>query len=439
MPYRPRALAVLTVAGADDAPVTFPVRVRRAVLDSNDHNHADTLRISAEWRDAGVDPRLLSDATCDFYLGSADDTGRWRPGPASLRFCGIAVRVGRVAEEGSGFVAELDFQDYTRFFLKAKPFGSSGIPDYAQTLDAAWRRIVGQTPGADVLSDRLVLQGVDSYPTLGNAVAPRFAKLGKVPTKPETDAWAVWQQCVGMLGLISYVRKDQVIVTTATDYYTAGDPPRLVWGRNLLSLAESRDADRAGRGVGLTSFDPLSGTTIEALFPPLGDPRVMRNKVAAAKAGDPAAIRQAEERDYFAYPGVTKVDLLLTLAERVWEERSRQELEGTLRTAEMNVATQSGANFDLLSLGAGDVLRVEFEQKDKEALSAIPTTQGRIAYLTRRGYSEGAATVLTQNMATFATLDPSFFTKRVTTTYEGVDESGTFQIDVNYCNRIQVA
>src|SRR5579883_827037 len=170
--YRPRALAVLSVptagttqdkqsAAADPTTAfTFPVRVRRAQLESNDHNHADTLKLSAEWRDTGADPRILGNATVDFYLGDAPDNGPWRPARGDIRFCGIATRVTRAAREGDGFTVDLEFQDFTRLFLAAKPFGSSGIPDYSQTLDDAWRRIVSQTPGAAVLADRLRLHGL---------------------------------------------------------------------------------------------------------------------------------------------------------------------------------------------------------------------------------------------------------------------------------------
>jgi hypothetical protein len=447
--YYARSLAVLTVPVAgtstekdaqekSTAAVSFPVRVQCAALESNDHNHADTLKLSVEWRDAGVDPRILSSATCDFYIGQTGNDGRWRPSRADLRFVGIATRIARIAQVDEGFHVEIEFHDYTRFFLKAKPFGTSGIPDYSQTLDEAWRRIVSQTPGADALAGRLRLLGLSSYPTLATAVASRFATLGKVPTKPGTDAWAVWQQCVGMLGLISYVRLDEVIVTTATDYYTAKDPPRLIWGRNLLALSESRDCERAERGVGITSFDPLTGTTLEALWPPVGDDRVKRKRVAAKKAQDETALRQGEERDYFAYPEVTNPDALLEIAKRVYEERSRQELEGSLRTTEMRVDTLGGQGFDLLTLAAGDVIRVEFEQADKERVAALPSKKDRVDYLIARGYSDDAADLTARSVEDIGKLAPNFFVKRVHTTLVSDDDAGDFTIEVTFCNRIQI-
>ncbi len=139
--------------------------------------------------------------------------------------------------------------------------------------------------------------------------------------KPDADAWAaIWQQCVGMCGLISFIRKDQCIVTTATDYYTSANPPRLIWGQNILRISEERDTRTAGAGVGITSFDPLTGTALEALWPPVGDASIRRKRLSAKKAGSPDAVRQSEAREYFAYPGVTDdATLLGTSAKRVYE------------------------------------------------------------------------------------------------------------------------
>jgi hypothetical protein len=429
----------------DDQLISFPVRVRRAWWESNDHLHADVLRLTAEWRDAGADPRLLSSATVQFYLGSANDQGQWTPGPSTLRFVGTLVRARRIAREGEGFVAELEFQDYTSFFLRSK-LPPEGVPDYSQSLPDAWARICDNTgyldPGGSskivstvsALRSRLTPMGhlaQGDLPTLGSAAAPRFARLGaRVPVKPGADAWAVWQQCVGMCGLISFIKKDQCIVSLAQDYYSDSNPPRLVWGQNILEMSEARNADLAGKGVGVTSFDPLAGRTLEAFYPALGQLSLKR---AATSGGT-----LADVYDMFPYTGITDQAALDGLARRIWEERSRQELEGQLSTVEMSADTVSGDSFDLLTLGAGDAVRVEFEQKDKEALRHIPTIDGRIAYLTARGYSDGIAELIAKDADAFAAAPAEFCVKRVTVDFHTDEQGGSFELQINYCNRILV-
>lgn len=452
--YRPRFAAVLRVPVmgspqgratqmTDDSLISFPIRIRRAFWESNDHQHADTLRLTAEWRDAGADPRLLSSATVQFYLGNAGDDGTWSPGASTLRFIGALVRPRRIAREGEGFVVELEFQDYTSFFLRAK-LPPSGIPDYSQSLEDAWSRICDNTGYLDpnggstiistvsALRNRLTPVGQlaqSGLPTLGSAAAPRFARLAaRVPVKPGADAWAAWQQCVGMCGLISFIRKDQCIVTLAQDYYSDQNPPRLVWGQNILEMSEARNADLAGKGVGITSFDPLTGRALESFYPPLGS---SPSKRALSSGG-----AVTDHYEMLPYTGIIDQAALDGLARRVWEERSRQELEGQVSTVEMSVDTLSGDTFDLLSLGPGDAIRIEFEQKDKEALRAILTMDGRIAYLTSRGYSDGVAQLIAEDADAFTSASPEFCVKRVTVDFETAGDGGSFNVQISYCNRL---
>jgi hypothetical protein len=458
--YRPRCAASLLVPvmGApheklaqakDEDLVHVPLRVRRAWWELNDHAHADVLKLTTEWRDAGTDPRMLSSAVVHFYLGSADENGDWQPSPENLRFVGIFQKGQRSAKDGEGFTVELEFHDYTSLFLKCK-LPQDGIPDYSQSLDEAWRRICAHTgfmsPDAqgkivsvvEQLRDRLVPIGSlrDTWPpVLDKAASSRFARLAaKVPVKPEADAWAVWQQCVGMCGLISFMRRDECIVTLAQDYYTEQDPPRLVWGHNILSLVETRSADIAGKGVALTSFDPITLTTIESFYPPQGDTRATHKHAVANDKGLPAS-----RYDFFPYTGVTDQKRLDELCRRVWEERSRQELEGTVVTAEMFTETMSKESFDLLTLGSGDVIRVEFEERDREPLSRLRSIDERVAYLVERQYSPEVATLMAKNFDGFATLKPEFCVRRVTVDLQaGGKDEGSFEVQINFVNRIAV-
>ncbi len=138
----------------------------------------------------------------------------------------------------------------------------------------------------------------------------------------------------------------------------------------------------------------------------------------------------------FPYTGITDQATLDGLARRIWEERSRQELEGQLSTVEMLVDDMSGDSFDLLTLGPGDAIRVEFEQEDKEALRQIPTVEGRIAYLTSRGYSDGVAELIAKDADAFTAAPPEFCVKRVTVDLQADAEGGSFDVQINYCNRI---
>lgn len=458
--YRPRMIARLwvPVAGSsaekdraekDDVAYELQVNVREASIEANDHNHADALRITMDWLEAGIDPRFLRNAVVQFYLANAketDDTVHEVLKEENMRFIGIMKKCERSGGEGNGFVVEAEFLDYTTIFLEAKPFGSSGVPDYSQTLSQAWRCIVSQTPGAKGrLDDALRFEPEQDKGTLdiqlAKAVSARFRSFGKVQVKPETDAWAVWQQCVGSLGLISFFRQDKCVVTTATNLYTESNPPHLIWGRNILEMKESRDVQHAHGSVGITSFDPISHTTLEAVYPPKGDPRVKRKKVAAKKHGGAAGIDRYEERTYFSVPGVSNQAALDKIALRVYEERSRQELEGTLTTCEMLVprADDPNATFDLVGLNAGDSIRVQFESREMAELQSEGMNDDqRIDALVGRGYSEELAQLMVANLKNIAEMKSDFLVKQVHTSLSHSDLGGEFKVQITYCNHIQI-
>lgn len=418
--------------------VLLPLRPKRFRLTRNDHNKADECEVTVDWREAGVDPRLLDDGVLTVYADNADDRGEWEPSEANCRFIGLVNEIEANRDANYPGEVRLSCVDFTSCFIRAKPFGSAGIPSYAMRLDEAWRTVVSQTPGAEKLADRLVLVGLDSYPLLGAAVADRFATIGKVPTKPETDAWAVWQQCVGMMGLISYIYRDQCIVTTATNYYSDQDAPVFLYGKNLESLNESRIPDLAKKGVGLTSFDPITQTAIEAFWPPIGDERVKRKRARSKKIQTTDQLRQSETRDFFAFPGVTNEEALERVAQRVWEERSRQELVGRAVTRELFVTTEHGLAFDTMFLGAGDSIRVEVEPENKQLLASLPSFSERVAFLRRRGYSPQVAELIVKNMQNFAQLSSKFLVRTSETELEVNEDGGSFSVSVEYCNRIEI-
>lgn len=438
--YRPRALLRLTVplpTGDGFEPFTYDVDVSRVRLERNDHNHADSLDVEVDWIDAGVDPRWIAGGTCELYMGSADDFGDWGPSDDNLRFVGRMVRPARELRSDSLRVSLL-FHDYTSFFLLAKPFASSGVPLYSDTLQAAWARICDQVPGVEALKDNLEFRGLSAPgPRVSSAVAARFQKLGKVPVKPGVDAWAVWQQVVGMMGLISFFEGDRCVVTTATDYFTGSSTPALVYGRNILNFREERNNDRGIRGVGITSYDPLTGKSLEAIYDPLAGKRKAKKPAAKKKGGAKTALVDTTEVDFFQFPGVTNPEQLEVIARRVYEERSRQELEGSVSTADMTASTTTGDEADLLSLRSGDTIEVRFMDSEDAAFVRVMESVGdRTAYLVDRGYSEPVANIIAANVDRMTDKSSLFYVKSMTVDMESTEDGGSFNVDIQFINKI---
>jgi hypothetical protein len=453
---RPRMLATLTVPvlgtreqrirqAQSTETITLTVRPRHARLERTDHNTSDELSLTLDWSEAGIDARLMDDAVVTFYLGQADEFGHWQPSREDIRFIGLCKHDKTSRETDEPGTVELDAVDYTTLFLSVKEFGSSGVPLYSDTLRDAWRRLCSQTPGTEILADRLVAQGGDEEApdlgrTIGSVVAERFRKAGQVHVKPGMDPWSIWQHVVGMMGLISWIDLDTCVVSTATNLYSERDPPRMVWAKNFYKWEESRGDYVAHKGIALTSYDPLTATVLESFYPPVGDRRTRRKSLRAQstkKKPTEAAILQNEDREYLSYPGITTQAALDMMAQRVWEERSRQELGGRIETSCMDTETFAGNIFDLLTLRAGDSINVTIEQRDR-AFLRITSTEDRVAWLRARGYEDGVARLIAANAEIIAGLPSVFYVKNAGIEMEISKDSPHFGITIDYVNRIDI-
>jgi len=450
------------------------VMVRRASLTKNDHNQADELDISFEWMDGGVDPRFLKNATIDFYVGDAVSYGSddIPLDHTTLRFVGVAIKVTRIGKDDTGFVVDMTFKDYTYFFLKSKPFPAEGYPLFSDKLSDAWERVCDHTGWEDPsvegdnkivscvtdLRDSIVFEGnIDTSRTLGSVVPKRYAKLGKYDSSIErtADAWTVWSRCVGSLGLITFIDRDQCVVTTSAAYYIDDPnnpdrpkPPKMIWGKNILSLEETAHGEFEGKGVCITSYDYNNETTLEAYWPPRDQKhspiltkRVVAHKLRKGESAADQAI-QTNRYDFIEYNGVTDQGTLLAIAQRAYDERSRQELTGTVRTSEFFIDASLIGNVstkvDILSLRSGDEIQIAVDPFNREVLSSISNRNDRVAYLVSKGYKEDIANLIVMNMEAFSSLQPTYHVRGIHMNLDSDADGGNFEVDISFCNRIQV-
>lgn len=458
--YRPRVHCVLTVPilgsssekdrqARGTQTIDIPVRVNHITLERNDHLMADECTIIAEYQDLNLDPRFLKHCTAQVWIGDQGNSLLWTPTRDDYRFIGICIKANRKTSE-SGLVVELSLRDYTTLFLAQKPYPTSQAPTYNSSLREAWRRICDHTGYWDVdtgkivsnveaLREQLVARGdVDLDAQIKAAVPERLAKYGKLTPKHGDSAWDVWQRCVMSLGLISYIDKDQCIVTTSTELFTATDAPVMLYGLNILECDESVDTQINNKGINLVSYDHTTGKTIEAFYPQPGDARInVKRSVARRKHFKPDDV-QADQYETYEYNDIKDPKILLELARRAFEERGRQEIQGSLKTAEMVVVGNNGTRFDLLNLGAGECIKVSIDSASLELIKNLGPSEDRVQRLVDIGYDDSVATLLARNLDAMPNLEPVFHTKRVSVTLEDTGDAGNFEVTINYWNKIRL-
>lgn len=432
-------------------------KVIEAKWTRNNHLVADELTVTIGWKEGGVDPRAIKNARCVFWMW--DENKEDFAATKHIRFVGIGKKASRKLAE-NGWVVELTFHDYTTLFINNKPMKTSGMPEYSDTLQEIWERICDNTGYQDPDNGKILSSVEDLKPNLeirvpefkdvpiGSRVNPRFLAAAKPTPKNRASSWDVWQWCVCALGLISYIDGDKCIVTDTTEHYSAATAAVALYGDTIHSLEESVNTDITSKGILLKSFDPLEGRVLEAFYPPPGDERLKTPRAAVGKKSEGGTAITANEvsADFEEYNrfDITDQAALDRAAREAYEERSRQEIEGSFKTAETEfIAADGDSLVSIFDLRAGDAIRVELRPGLRNKLAEVAASYGwwgseeavQIQYLTENlGYDEDVARLIVSNIKAEELQSTVFHVKSIDVDY-GVDK---FEVDVKFHNLITI-
>lgn len=466
--YRPRALGKIRVPvmgttstrlghAGDRTTVEFNFPIVKCRITKNDFNVADECTIDVSYDQIGTDPRLLSNAILNVYMGDAPSSSPWQPTHDDLRFVGILQTPERKLSESERTMT-LKAVDYTSMFLAMKPYPvDTGTPKYTMTLRQAWQLVCDNTGFYDfttgdgkitssVAELRDSIKGVPDDSILDEPIAKgvlsRVAAIGHVQVVEHDDAWSVWRHCCDVLGLLTWIDADVCYVSAASDYYSSKDPAVFVYGLNVKEASESRDvASLNGKGMHLTTFDPLSGHTLESFFPHRNDSRVVKKRLNATKSGTSPKARvgvpglaPVTDYEHQVYPYPCNQASLDEACERVWEERSRQELEGRFQTGEMSVKSAAGKDVDVLAIKHGDQIVLKLEQVALDEMRRQPSLRAKVGYLVGRGFNVSTATLIAQDQGFLQGLLDTYFVRELSIDFDAQAEQ--FGVEVAYCSRI---
>lgn len=436
--------------GTADDFVTWHPEIIDLKWTRNTHLMADELTVTIPWQQGGTDPRILKAARCGLWIWDAnrEDLSREH----HLRFTGICTKAGKKLSE-NGYAVDLAFQDFTNLFIACKPLRTEGMPKWSDTLDQIWDRICDNTGVYDPDNDRVISSvaafkknlkpfgNVDISIPIGSIVPSRFHKISQPTPKKDASSWDVWQWCVCSLGLISYIDRDECIVTNTTEHFSERDAPRVMYGHNIHTLEESVDTTIARKGVLIKSFDTLRGQVLEAFYPRPGDERLKSRKAFYKPKSDGGAAVTANEQsgDYmeFEMHQIQDQAALDRAARDVYEQISRQEMEVSIHTAEMVLDSADGeTTHDIMSLRAGDPIVIDIDPSvNRDLLLNLGGLEERVQYLRDHcDYDEDVARLIATNLDVEEIASKLFHVK----TIEVALGPESFDVDIKAINKISI-
>lgn len=307
---------------------------RSVLVRRNSHREADTFRVELDYRDFPFDPRALRQVRVAVSLGHVSGPDS-ELGEEDLVCLGLVDEPESQLSEG-GERVQLEGRDFTGLLLD-HTWGGAAL-DVQRPLSAVVDSLLEATPGAAGLL-REYTNGADAL-----VLADILGRTKWAPASEQDDAWTVLADLVAVAGLYPVVELDTLHIRKAGQYQRRSVSMR--YGANLSRLTFRRRFNgHQTRQVRVVSWDEVAGESRAATWP--REPVVLRQKIGADGR---VSTDKAPVIDYFV-TGSYGTDELELVAESIYEEAARQQVQGSLETHDLT--DLEGAE-DLSKVANGD-------------------------------------------------------------------------------------
>jgi len=445
--YYPQAAATLRIVwenfGDELNPAlkqahTMQVLLKRARVTINSYTEADTFEMELDYKIFPFDPRCIRSCQVSIHM---QNMGRLYDGSVNVRL--------EPSTENTifqGFVDDetMTFDDSTRTVrLKGRDFT-------ALFVDTTWTgKTLNLTAPVDVLIAQMLLDLKQSDILVDNRTGgslpvlakfyPDFGLLsGQRNARKKESYWDVIQDICTKAGLIAYMELDKLVITKPRTLYDPNKAIQFVYGRNISSFELKRNLGKQ-KGFNIRVRALVGKTVLLADIPK--DSTALENGGQEVKIPkqDAQGNLQEQAAPYlsFVVANVNSKDQLIKIGEKIYEELSRQQIEGRFETHDMEAPIgeeQTGGNeecFDLTKLRNGTPVQILISMDDLDAIKREQSQATRFKYLIDRCYPAQVATIFAATLGKYST---PFYTRSVDFT---IDADNGFKVEVDFINFIE--
>ena len=465
--YYPQAIVILRIsfedfkrgtAARDLKPYVLTVIPKSVDVTINDYTTADTFSLTLDYKNFPFDPRTIRAVGVSIHIEDmkslkyGDD--RIDPTPSNAVFQGFADKSEIELNEGTDEV-RINGRDFTGLLVDAKWDGSL-VPLSGKTTLQVIEWVVKRLESTKTM--KVEGRGLGGLtPTINNiGIGLDDDTLkGKRPSRKNETYWDIIQELAGRAGLIAYIEIDRLVVTKPRAIYTRSESKQFIYGHNLESLSLSRKIGRfQDINVEVSSFNPsLNPPLIRAEIPADATQSFKRRlklpdgpiyvKARTSEEIDPtrdakdptqpgeAKLEKAEVIP-FRIPNIKSKNELVNVGEAIFEELSRQQLEGSLKTKEMCVRDRQGVEFDITKIRIGTPVEIKIDYEYITGIRQSESYERRYKYLVNRSYDPIVAKELARVVGDLGT---PFYTRSVEFSFSS-DEG--FSMDLDFINFIEI-
>ncbi len=419
---------------------------KRVTVNINDYTSADTFSAEIDYKQFPFDPRSIRAVAVTIAM---EDTGRLyeevtnspiriKPTLENTVFTGFADEE-TIAFDDTKRTVRLEGRDNTAILVDRKYLG--GPVSMELSIEQVIQRLLFELPEAEKIR---VDNRVGTLPVLGKFFDSKDDFSGKKNPKRDESYWDLIQRIVAQAGVIAYIELDALVITTPRILYGNDPIKRFIYGRNIKNLNFKRKIGRrknfniAVRAMVfstkevLTAFLPKDGTQAWSKESgiPLEEVKVPQS-IIDDKPKDQQELKAAPYMS-FRLTNINDHAHLVSVGESIYEEFSRQQIEGDFETADMMTMQSDKTEFDILKMRNGTPVSVWVDSTDVKEISQWATAESRELYLRARKIDVKAARFLSE---TIGKMTASFYTKSV---QFSLDENSGFKAKVEFVNFIEV-
>lgn len=339
----PRAYVTLTTLDEDwgagtATDHTFGVDPREVEIERNDSRTADTCKVTLDMRDFPMDPRTVRSCAVTVFLANVA-TPTALPTDDDGAFFGFLDAPESTRNEYGASVA-LECRDCTGLFIDHQ--WSGGMIDVSKPLGDVIAGILAEVPGADGIR-------VGFSDGANNAIVAQSIGRSKFAPQKDDSAWTVLTEICGKVGLIPVFELNLLLILDPSDFgvsrqtFLATDelePTReaFTYGVDLADLTIRRSFREARQTqIEIRCWDPVARKATTARYPTA--PVTTRKRVGA---DNKITTYAAPILPYYVTGTYTGPDLA-ALAERIYTQAAREEIEITASTRRMVPQLGNGA------------------------------------------------------------------------------------------------
>lgn len=425
----------------------MPVSCRNLIVERNDYTEADTFKATIDYKAFPFDPRCIRACGVTICMedrkkifNRSNSLAIIEPSEDNIVFQGFADE-GSIDFDDETRSVTIEGRDFTSLFIDTKRVNTSPIP-LSQPLDKVILDLINEQAATTEIS--IENRTGEEFPVLSK-LAPDFNPFTAVRNQKRKETyWDIMQSVLSRVGLLGFIEIDKFVISKPRNIYEKKEIKQFIYGGNIKSLTFKRKLGRAkDYNVRLVSSNLLEKTVLEAKIPVEATSQDFITQFGNTEVTIPQLDKDGKKidppkvADYITFPvkDINDKETLIRMGESVYEEMFRQQIEGSLKTFEMEIPEETDDSTKPIlfsKIRNGTAIKIYLSQDEIGEINSTSSIAEKRNFLIKRGYPLDIATAFADSLTRINTV---FYTKSVK--FEMSQDEG-FSMDIEFINFIDL-